>query len=168
MAILKKGLKKKNNQKIMYYLSFKFLKRTSIYYFLRLTRLEASIYAISSGFACGAMVSFTPFIGFHFVLALVVSFILRGNLLASMIGTIVGNPITFPFIWLTIYRIGIVFVEQKEINRKVELNLENVLNGGWEILFPMLIGSAILCLPVWFISYFVIRFLLTSFKKKSK
>ena len=168
MKILKNRLQKKNNQNLIYYLSFKFLKRTSIYYFLRLTRLEASIYAISSGFACGAMVSFTPFIGFHFVLALIVAFIIRGNLLASMIGTIVGNPITFPFIWLTIYRIGIVFVEQKDTNKFVELNIENILNGGWEILSPMLIGSAILCLPIWFVSYFMIRILLTSFKKRNK
>jgi len=168
MSILKKGLKKKTSQNLIYYLSFKFLKRTSLYYFLRLSRLESSIYAISSGFASGAMVSFTPFIGFHFVLALIVSFLIRGNLIASMIGTVVGNPITFPFIWLTIYRIGIVFIEKKEKDKIVELNFDSVLNGGWEILFPMLIGSAILCLPVWFISYFMIRFLLTSFKRRNK
>ena len=82
--------------------------------------------------------------------------------------TVVGNPITFPFIWLTIYRIGIVFIEKKEKDKIVELNFDSVLNGGWEILFPMLIGSAILCLPVWFISYFMIRFLLTSFKRRNK
>ena len=35
--------------------------------------------------------------------ALLVAFVIRGNLIASMIGTAVGNPFTFPFIWLTIY-----------------------------------------------------------------
>ena len=37
------------------------------YYKLRLARLPGSNYAISSGFACGAMVSFTPLLGFHFI-----------------------------------------------------------------------------------------------------
>ncbi len=168
MAILKKGMQKKKYQSFIYFLSFKFLKRTSIYYFLRLTRLESSIYAISSGFACGAMVSFTPFIGFHFVLAILFAFIIRGNLLASLIGTVVGNPVTFPIIWLTIYRIGILFMEENESNQNIELNIQNVLNGGWDILFPMLIGSSILCFPIWFISFFMIRFLLSSFKRKNK
>ena len=44
------------------------------YYKLRLARLPDSNYAISSGFACGAMVSFTPLLGFHFVLAIVFVF----------------------------------------------------------------------------------------------
>ena len=41
------------------------------YYKLRLARLPGSNYAISSGFACGAMVSFTPLLGFHFILAII-------------------------------------------------------------------------------------------------
>ncbi len=166
MSIFKK--KNPKNYKTMFsnFFSLNYLKRTSIYYFLRLARLEASIYSISAGFACGSMVSFTPFIGFHFILALVLAFVIRGNILASMIGTVVGNPFTFPFIWVTIYNIGIIFFNPDKLNKNVELNLESVLNGGWDIILPMLIGSAIICVPIWFISYFAIRFLLLSFRRK--
>ena len=45
------------------------------YYKLRLARLPGSNYAISSGFACGAMVSFTPLLGFHFVLAVIFAYL---------------------------------------------------------------------------------------------
>ena len=69
------------------------------YYKLRLARLPDSNYAISSGFACGAMVSFTPLLGLHFVLAVVFAYLIRGNFIAALIGTVVGNPLTFPFIW---------------------------------------------------------------------
>ena len=69
------------------------------YYKLRLARLPDSNYAISSGFACGGMVSFTPLLGFHFVLAVIFAYLIRGNIIAALIGTVVGNPITFPFIW---------------------------------------------------------------------
>ena len=165
MAIFKK--KNKNLIKIYKnFLSLKKIKRTSIYYFLRLTRLEASVYSVSAGFACGAMVSFTPFIGFHFLLALIVAYFLRGNLIASMIGTIVGNPFTFPIIWLFIFRIGSIFTPQSRLNINEKFDFSNVLDGGWEILFPMLVGSAIICIPIWFISFFTIRFLINSFRRK--
>ncbi len=166
MSILKKKNPENFKKSISNFFSINFLKRTSIYYFLRLARLEASIYSISAGFACGSMVSFTPFIGFHFILAIVVAFLIRGNILASMIGTIVGNPFTFPFIWITIYNIGIIFFNPDKLNENVELNLDSVLNGGWDILLPMLIGSAIICIPIWCFSYFIIRFLLLGFRKK--
>ncbi len=166
MSILKK--RDKNNYKSLFknFFSFKFLKRTSIYYFLRLTRLEASVYSISAGFACGSMVSFTPFIGFHFVLAVLVAFLIRGNLIASLIGTAVGNPFTFPFIWITIYRIGIIFTNDYQVDKNIEFDIDSMLSGSADVLVPMLIGSAVISLPIWFISFFFIRALLTGFKRK--
>ncbi|MFQ5566924.1 MAG: DUF2062 domain-containing protein [Paracoccaceae bacterium] len=64
----------------------------------RLHRLPDSPHRIALGFACGAAASFTPFFGFHIVLAAAVAWLLRGNILAAAFGTIVGNPVTFPFI----------------------------------------------------------------------
>ena len=61
---------------------------------------------LSLGFAAGAFASFTPLIGLHFVLALVLALLVRGNVLASAVGTVVGNPVTFPFIWLATYQVG--------------------------------------------------------------
>ena len=45
------------------------LKRASLFYFLKLIRIKDSKDKLAVGFACGSMVSFTPFIGFHFLLA---------------------------------------------------------------------------------------------------
>ena len=70
MSIFKKKKPYDYKKIISNFLSLNYIKRTSIYYYLRLSRLKASIYSISAGFACGSIVSFTPFIGFHFVLAL--------------------------------------------------------------------------------------------------
>lgn len=64
-------------------------------------------YSIASGFAIGAAISFTPFIGFHFILSALVSIVMRANLVASLLGTVVGNPWTFPFIWLWLYHSGL-------------------------------------------------------------
>ncbi|MEM7058028.1 MAG: DUF2062 domain-containing protein [Pseudomonadota bacterium] len=64
----------------------------------RMRRLPDSPHRIALGFACGALASFSPFFGFHFFLAAGLAWLVRGNVLAGLFGTIVGNPITFPFI----------------------------------------------------------------------
>ena len=64
----------------------------------RLERLNDSPEKVALGFACGAFASFTPFFGLHFIVAAIVAHIARGNIMAALIGTIVGNPLTFPFI----------------------------------------------------------------------
>ena len=43
-------------------------KRLLRYWVIRITRLPGSVYSISAGFACGAAISFTPFVGLHFIL----------------------------------------------------------------------------------------------------
>ena len=54
----------------------------------------------------------TPFIGFHFFLAAFLAYLIGGNLLTSAIGTIVGNPWSFPFIWAADTYIGNGIVAQ--------------------------------------------------------
>lgn len=67
-------------------------RRSSQYFAHRVARLPGSPYSIASGFAIGAAVSFSPFIGFHFVIATLVSLLTRSNVVASLLGTVVGNP----------------------------------------------------------------------------
>lgn len=64
----------------------------------RLRRLPDSPHRIALGFACGAVASFTPFFALHFVVAAGLAWLVRGNVLSALFGTIVGNPITFPLI----------------------------------------------------------------------
>lgn len=82
----------------------------------RMQRLPDSPHRIALGFACGVMTSFTPFFGFHFVIAAAMALVARGNVLASATGTFVGNPATFPFIaaaslWMGHHLTGIRFSE---------------------------------------------------------
>jgi uncharacterized protein (DUF2062 family) len=76
------------------------------YLTLRLVRLKASPHKVALGFAAGAAVSFTPFLGLHFILAVALAFLTRGSLIAALLGTVVGNPLTFPIIFTASYWIG--------------------------------------------------------------
>jgi uncharacterized protein (DUF2062 family) len=60
----------------------------------RLRRLPDSPEKIGRGMAAGVFISFTPFYGFHFIGGLLIAWAIRGNLLASMIGTFVNNFVT--------------------------------------------------------------------------
>ena len=64
----------------------------------RVERLNDTPTSIAFGFAIGALVSFTPLFGLHFVIAALIARLFRVNIIASLFGTAVGNPITFPFI----------------------------------------------------------------------
>jgi hypothetical protein len=64
----------------------------------RVRRLPDTAHRIAVGLACGVFASFTPFFGLHFIVAALLAKLLRGNFLASIIGTFAGNPLTFPFI----------------------------------------------------------------------
>ncbi|MEM6905301.1 MAG: DUF2062 domain-containing protein [Pseudomonadota bacterium] len=72
----------------------------------RMRRLPDSPHRIALGFACGAMASFSPFFGFHFFYAAGLAWLVRGNMVASLFGTIVGNPFTFPLISTTSLYLG--------------------------------------------------------------
>lgn len=69
-------------------------RRATQYVRHRLRRLPDSPEKIGRGMAAGAFVSFTPFYGLHFVLALVLARGMRGNYLAALIGTFVNNVVT--------------------------------------------------------------------------
>ena len=81
-------------------------RRLFSYLFQRVIRLPGTPFSIASGIACGVFASFTPFLGLHFIFAAALALALRGNVLASAIGTFVGNPWTFVPIWLVSYEVG--------------------------------------------------------------
>ncbi|HEX5080007.1 MAG TPA: DUF2062 domain-containing protein [Geminicoccaceae bacterium] len=81
-------------------------RRAFVYYLKRLTRLSGTPHSIAAGFACGVAISFTPLVGFHLLLGALLSLIVRGNFLAMVVGTLVGNPWTLPFMWLGSYEVG--------------------------------------------------------------
>jgi uncharacterized protein (DUF2062 family) len=72
--------------------------RAASYVMHRLRRLPDPPHKIARGLAAGVFVSFTPFFGFHFIIAAVIAFLLQANILAALLATFVGNPFTFPII----------------------------------------------------------------------
>lgn len=81
-------------------------KRSLVYIKHRLVRLSDSTHKIAIGLAIGAGISFTPIIGTHFIQAGLLAYLVRANLFSAIIGTFIGNPWTFPFMWWSAITFG--------------------------------------------------------------
>lgn len=72
--------------------------RAMLYTLHRLRRLPDRPHRIARGVAAGVFVSFTPLFGFHLFVSMALAWAMGGNVLASVIGSLFGNPLTLPFI----------------------------------------------------------------------
>ncbi|MFC3060613.1 DUF2062 domain-containing protein [Paenirhodobacter populi] len=64
----------------------------------RLNRLPDRPERIARGIFAGVFISFTPLFGLHLGLCIVIAWAMRGNILAAIIGSFFGNPVTIPII----------------------------------------------------------------------
>lgn len=89
--------------------------RAFTYVVKRVKRLPGSPHSIAAGLAIGVMVSFTPFFP-HLASAALLAMLIRGNVVAAWVGTLFGNPSTFPLIWLAAYNLGLIIMGQPPVS----------------------------------------------------
>lgn len=165
-------------------------RRLGVYLVKRLTRLPGTPHNIACGFACGAAVSFTPFVGLHIALSMLLAWPLRGHMIAAVVGTVVGNPWTFPFIWLATYKVGQILLGSAEaapwpavtmfkhvvtdLGELIWLTLTGV--NTWDalkqvlldlraLIWPMFVGSIPLAVMAGFASYIPLAKAIDAFQK---
>jgi uncharacterized protein len=137
--------------------------RSAQYFAKRVLRLTATPHAIAAGVAAGVLASFTPYLGFHFFVAAALAICIRGNVVASAFGTVVGNPITFPFIFAGTLALGRFVIDGRHPDSIEPLNLGYTLTHLdfahiWTpYLLPMTVGGFILGTLAGLIVYLVTR-----------
>lgn len=80
--------------------------RAGTYVMHRLRRLPDPPHRIGRGVAAGVFVSFTPLFGFHSIGSILGAWLIRGNIIAALLGSFAGNPVTFPFIAVACVSLG--------------------------------------------------------------
>ena len=151
-------------------------RRLFSYLFQRIIRLPGTPASIAIGFASGVAASFTPFLGFHFIIGGALAMLFRGNVLASAIGTFFGNPWTFILIWLADYEIGLSVIHSlgygadlrvfsiEELGETMGRVMQFMSFSGkiaWvdlavdfeQVFTPMLIGGIVLGSVAWVVSF---------------
>ena len=141
-------------------------RRYGRYLTTKLSRMGGSTREIAAGVACGVAISFTPFVGFHFVLAAASAWLMRANIMASALGTAAGNPWTFPFIWFSVLFCG-RFMLGENVGEKVEFSrvFEGLMHSFitfdfsffsrdvWPVVRPMMVGCIPFYVVVWILTY---------------
>ncbi len=147
-------------------------KRAFKYIWHRIARIPDTSHSIAAGVASGIAVSFTPFLGLHFVMGFAVAWLTRGNMLASAIGTAVGNPWTFPFIFALTAKIGSGILGRDVLASVPDWSWNALIASPYDFLaaflplvFPLVIGGALMGVIVWLVSYFAFKGVLDSYKK---
>ena len=157
-------------------------KRSTQYLFHRIGRLPGTPHSTAAGFACGAAISFTPFVGLHIVLAGLVAWIIRANIMAAVIGTAVGNPWTFPFIWTFIFKLGVWLgaagaganvneldfqkIFSSSLDAIFTYDLSYLFETAWPVFWPMFIGGIPCFIVVWILFYLPLRPLIRRYQAK--
>lgn len=148
----------------------------------RIARIDGTPYAIAAGFASGAAISFTPFVGLHLIFAAIIAWVVRGNIVTSAIGTAIGNPWTFPFIWASTYNLGVYLLGWDATDDLMghldemfgNFTIVDLVNAPLNALgpfietvfFPMLLGGIIIGCALWFLFYWLIYKLVSEYKIK--
>jgi uncharacterized protein (DUF2062 family) len=141
-------------------------RRLGRYLVKRVTRLPGTPHSIAAGFAAGTVISFTPFLGFHTILSILLSFLLRGNYLAAVAGSVVGNPWTFPIIWVTTYQLG-HFLLGTTPSQTARLEDPDLVSRWQELkglVWPMAVGSVPLGALAGLLVYFPVARMITAYQ----
>ncbi len=135
--------------------------RSSRYVTLRLMRLKASPHQIALGGAAGVFAAFTPFLGAQMALAAALAAVCRASVPAALLGTFVGNPLSWPAIWAGTYAAGSLIMggsgtlKAAELEHHINVLGEAVRDGSPEhidaaagLLMPLLAPMTAGCLPL--------------------
>ena len=159
----------------------------------RVRRLPDEPERIARGIWAGVFTTFTPFYGVHFVVAACLATAMRGNILASLMATFFGNPLSYVPIGLISLQTGhwLLGAKMSEENERsfsgkfadaggdLWLNLKAVVTGDpqdWaglavffdEIFFPYMIGGIIPGVVVATICYYVSVPLIRAYQHRRK
>jgi len=132
-------------------------------HFKKILSLDAHPGHISTGFAVGVFVSFTPFFGLHTPIAIALAFIFRLNKVACITGAWVNTPLTVAPVLVASYNLGLF------LRGRPGRGL-NFTNLDWHTLQPyaksIFLGSSIIGFVAALASYFTCYWLVTFFRRK--
>lgn len=148
-------------------------KRMGRYAQLRLIRLKGTTYSIASGFSFGAAISFTPLPGVHLLGAASLSFLTRGNILASVVGTLVGNPWTLPLMWWVSYKMGnyafsLFGAQISAMPEKFTWDylVNEIVDRPMDLIIPWISGGIIMMVLTWPIFYYITYRMVAKLRRK--
>ena len=145
--------------------------RSSRYIVYRLRRLSESPHAVALGFAAGGFSAATPFLGTHMVMAALIAWAIGGSIAAAVLGTFVGNPLTYPLLWYATYQVGHLMLGGRAVRHHIDLSngiFHSSLEKLWPILKPMSLGCIPVGLALAALSYVLVKPMVEAYKHRRR
>ncbi|MEN8838144.1 MAG: DUF2062 domain-containing protein [Celeribacter marinus] len=154
--------------------------RAALYLQHRLHRLPDTPQTISRGVFAGIFSVFTPLFGLHFLVAYILAKLMRGNVVAALLATFVGNPLTYVPIGVVSLKMGhfILGTEFDHVNERsfmgkfidaaddfwlnflavlsdVDANWDALIRFFYEVFLPYLVGGIVPGVVAGLVGYYV-------------
>jgi len=145
--------------------------RSSRYVVYRLRRLSDTPHAVALGFAIGVFTAATPYLGTHMVMAALLAWVIGGSVVAALLGTFVGNPLTYPLLWYSTYEVGNLMLRGEMNERSIDLSggiFQKSLEQLWPILKPMTLGSIPVGLALAALGYVLVKPMVEAYKHRRR
>ena len=133
--------------------------------------LDDTVHRTALAFALGVFLAFSPLLGFQTLLALCIAFLFKMNRAAIVVGTLVNNPWTLPFIYsaeflLGAFLLGSPGLTPPGLNWSSFLSL-SALEQIKSILLPIFVGFIPLGTGSALAAYFITFRLIFSYRKRA-
>ena len=145
--------------------------RATKYLWQRTIRLSGTPHSIALGLAVGAFASANPILGTHILWCALIIYFIGGNFIAAVLGTWVGNPASFPFIWLATFGTGNFLLGRNDEGRDLpelsfSLLIEAPISALLPVIGPMMIGWVPVGLVMAVLVYYPSLWSIETYQKK--
>ena len=123
-----------------------YLKKFRHFLYQNIIVIRSSPHDIALGLAIGVFVGFLPIMGFQTIVSVPIAIFFKASKLTSAIGVWISNPVTFiPFYYFN-FRVGRWLLGDSNVEWVLtkHTTFAQILELGWEILGPLMVGCVFL------------------------
>ncbi len=122
----------------------------------RILRIKSSPEDIALGMGLGVFIGLLPIIPLQTVVVLALALLFRCSKLTALIGTLITNPLTIPFFYLIMLRIGRFFLPDGRGRLNPDhWTIGELLQAGWHFYGSILLGGFVIAVPSAVLAYFL-------------
>jgi uncharacterized protein (DUF2062 family) len=150
--------------------------------FKSILNIKESPRRIALAFALGVFIGISPFLGLHYIGAILLAWLFRLNKLVAVVGVSVNNPWTIVPISTFSVWIGAKIIGIKDVLPEIDwagISLTKIIakfstiesltimtKQLWPVISSFFVGSMLICTISAIASYFIIQILLAKYKKE--
>ena len=128
-----------------------------LHWIARVKELHGDPHYVAIGMAIGVFISITPTMPFQSIIAVGLSFILRGSKAAAAIGVWFSNPLTIPMLYFASFKTGVLLFGGSSTVNIADGSLTELLKLGIEVTIASISGGLVLGILPGIATYFITR-----------